>query len=449
MNVHDEWLDGLVPFAGMPTSRDPLEFAGYRAKLDEAAGRTGGSESVVCGLAAYGGVAVVAIVFDFLFLGGSMGEATGQRIVEAIDQAARRRLPLLTIAASGGARMQEGMLSLIQMQAIAAAQNRLAAAGLPHLAVASHPTTGGVWASLVSTADVILAQSGAAVAFTGSRVRGTDHDELEFTGEGKLAAGAVDVVVPRDELPYAVRTYLRVLATALETPAEPCPTPEALPSAHPGGPGWAAVMAARDPEHPRAGDYLDAYFDVLAPISGDRAGGRDPAMLCGIGLRDNRAVAYIAQTGGANTPAGFRTARRLLEIAETLRIPVLTLIDTPGAQTSASAERTGVGTAIGQMLRAVALATVPVTSLLIGEGSSGGAIALAAPGRTWAIRDSYFSVLAPESAAAILYRDPNRASEAADALRVDAAALVTLGIAQGLVATGAVADPHEPEQTAA
>ncbi|HEX3803499.1 MAG TPA: carboxyl transferase domain-containing protein [Solirubrobacteraceae bacterium] len=442
-------LERLTPFPQAPTSRDPLGFPGYRAKLDEASSRTNESESVVCGIAACGHFEVVAIVFDFRFMGGSLGEATGRRIVEAIRQAISRRLTLVTIAASGGARMQEGMLSLIQMPAIAAALNRLRAAGLPHLAVARQPTTGGVWASLVSTADVILAETEAAVSFTGSRVRGAETDTIEFTSEGKLAAGAIDSVVPRAELPAVLRHYVRALASAIASPPDPCPVPDALPGGRPGAKGWSAVKAARDPERPRASAYLDAYFDDLAPISGDRVSGADATMLCGIGLRGARAIAYVAQTGGANTPAGFRTARRLVELAEALRIPLLTLIDTFGADASAAAEQAGVGTAIAEMLLSVTRATVPITSLLIGQGSSGGAIALAAPGRTWAVPGSYFSVLSPEGAAAILYRDPGRASEAADLLRVDCETLVNLGIARAIVEPAIVAEIRHVDQTRA
>jgi acetyl-CoA carboxylase beta subunit len=428
-----EWFDSLIPFEGEATSRDPLSFPGYRERLDGALARTGQQDSVVCALAQSGGLGAVAITFSFDFLGGSMGEATGQRIVHAVDQAIARRLPLVSIIASGGARMQEGMLSLIQMRAVAGGLNRLADAGLPHLAVTCHPTTGGVWVSLATSADVILASSGASIAFSGQKVRGTLSDTSAFTAEGKLVSGAVDRVLAHHELASTLRSYLRILSIAAFSPADPCPPPAALPGALAGGQGWDAVQLARSPTRPRAEAYLRQYFDELAPISGDRAGGADPAMLCGIGIRDGRAIAYAAQTGSPNSAAGFRTATRLVKLADRLRIPVLTLIDTPGAASDESAERAGIGNAIGTLISVLASTSVPVTSLLIGEGGSGGALALASAGRLWAVPSSYFSVLAPESAAAILHDGAGGAAETAEALRLGPEALVEFGIARGIV----------------
>ncbi|WP_031045695.1 carboxyl transferase domain-containing protein, partial [Streptomyces sp. NRRL WC-3774] len=185
---------------------------------------------------------------------------------------------------------------------------------------------------------------------------------------------------------------------------------------------------ARSPERPRARAYLDAYFTHRAAVSGDRCGGTDPGMLCGFGEHGGRTVAYAAQTGTATRPAGYRTATRLIRLADRLGIPVLTLVDTPGAANDAEAERQGVGAAIADLFTAVASARTPITSLLIGEGGSGGALALAAPGRTYATPDSYFSVIAPELAAAILKRAPREVEPTADQLRIRPQDLVELGV---------------------
>jgi acyl-CoA carboxylase subunit beta len=435
-----DWFDSLTPFEGEATSRDPLGFPGYLQKLARAHDRVGERESVIGGLAECDGVHAVAITFNFGFLGGSMGEATGRRILRAIDEAIARRLPLVSIIASGGARMQEGMFSLIQMRAIAGRLNRLADAGLPHLAVACDPTTGGVWVSLATSADVVLASAGASIAFSGRRVRGSPSDSWAFTAEGKFESGAVDRVLPHRILASSLRSYLRILSVAVSSPADPCPPPPALPDALAAGEGWVAVKQARNPTRPHAGAYLQQYFEELAPISGDRAGGADPSMFCGIGIRDGRAIAYAAQSGTANSPAGFRTATRLVKLAERLGIPVLTLIDTPGAASDEIAERAGIGNAIGALMSVLASASVPITSLLIGEGVSGGALALASDDALWAVPSSYFSVLAPESAAAILHpsaasaaETARAAAETADALKLGAAALVEFGIARGIV----------------
>jgi acetyl-CoA carboxylase carboxyl transferase subunit beta len=193
------------------------------------------------------------------------------------------------------------------------------------------------------------------------------------------------------------------------------------------------VQRARDPRRPRAAAYLRDHFDEIRLIRGDRAGGVDAGMLCGVGRRRGRSIAFAAQTGTATTPAGFRTAARLIRLADRLSLPILTLVDTPGAANDAAAERGGVGPAIAELFGAVAAATVPITTLVIGEGGSGGALALAAPGRTWITPDGYFSVTAPELAASIVKRAAAEVPATAEALRLRPADLVALGVVCGIV----------------
>ncbi|MFH0249373.1 carboxyl transferase domain-containing protein, partial [Streptomyces chitinivorans] len=199
--------------------------------------------------------------------------------------------------------------------------------------------------------------------------------------------------------------------------------------------GWEAVERARSARRPRADAYLDAYFEFREEMSGDRCGGTDPGMRCGFGRRNGRTVAYAAQCGTPTLPAGFRTATRLIRLADRLGIPVLTLVDTPGAANDEAAERSGAGAAIADLFAAVAEARVPVTTLVVGEGGSGGALALAAPENTWVTPDCYFSVIAPESAAAILKRGPEHVRETAGELRLRPQDLVDLGVARGIVRT--------------
>jgi acetyl-CoA carboxylase carboxyl transferase subunit beta len=205
--------------------------------------------------------------------------------------------------------------------------------------------------------------------------------------------------------------------------------------------GWTAVQRARHADRPRAHDYLERYFDVRIPISGDRAGGTDPGMHCGIGRRDGRTIAYAAQGGNATTPAGFRTAARLIRLADRLDLPLLTLVDTPGAANDAAAERAGVGAAINDLLAAIAGARVPITTLVIGEGGSGGALALASPARTWIAPDAYFAIIAPEAATAILKRRPSEVATIADHLRLRPQDLVDLGVVSGIAGDPRAA-PH-------
>ncbi|MGH2978152.1 MAG: carboxyl transferase domain-containing protein [Solirubrobacterales bacterium] len=421
----------LVDVDSQAVSQDPLQWPGYQEQLRAAEARSGETESVVVAEGTVGGRRVTLVGFNFDFLGGSMGEATGERIAQAFAHSRTRRQPLVSLVASGGARMQEGMRSLVQMQRLAAACAEARTEGIPHISVVRNPTTGGVWVSLASTADVILGVTGANVSFAGSRVRGDAGEESRpFTAGGKQASGFIDAETSAEQLPAMLDRYIALLGDRAE-PA-PCPVPDMLAVQAPPATGWQAVQRARSEDRPRALAYLDRYFTERVQISGDRAGGKDEGMLCGFGRRDGRTVAYAAQTGSRNSAAGFRTATRLFRLAERLRIPILTLIDTPGAEHTAAAEQAGIGTAIGETFVAVSELSVPVTSLVIGEGGSGGALALAAPGRLWATPDSYFSVIAPEGAAAILFRDSSRAADAADNLRLGPADLVALGISAGV-----------------
>ncbi|MEU5793651.1 carboxyl transferase domain-containing protein [Streptomyces sp. NPDC047813] len=439
----------------------PLAWQGYDASRARAAERTGEEESVVCGTATVGGTRAVLIAFEFGFLGGSLGERTGDRLAAAYAHAREHRLPVVPLIATGGSRMQEGMVALTQLQRVARQSALTRAAGLPQIAVLRDPTTGGGWATLGAGADIVLALPGAQVGFAGSRVRPSGADPAAYTAEAQVAAGAADAVVRPQDVRELLGVWLRLLSgtdgqapaptptaagpagrppsVPASTPADrpppvPAPVPAALAPTGLPDTGWSAVQRARSPERPRAHAYLDAYFTTRVPLSGDRCGGTDPdGILCGFGEHQGRTVAFAAQTGAGTRPAGYRTAARLIRLADRFGVPVLTLVDTPGAANDAEAERQGAGAAIAEVFGAVAGARVPVTTLVIGEGGSGGALALAAPGNTWATPDSYFSVIAPELAAAILKRPREEIESTADQLRIRPQDLLELGIIRGIV----------------
>ncbi|QFQ96995.1 acetyl-CoA carboxylase carboxyl transferase subunit alpha/beta [Streptomyces phaeolivaceus] len=464
------------------TPDGPLAWHGYDAARARAAERTGEEESVVWGRATIGPTPAVLISFEFGFLGGSLGERTGDRLEAAHTYARAHRLPVVSLVATGGSRMQEGMRALTQLQRVARESALTGAAGLPQISILRDPTTGGGWATLGAGADITLALPEAQVAFAGSRVRPPDADPTAYTAESQLTAGSIDAVIPPTALRDTLALYLNLLTTPSTAPAPP---PQALrhPGRHRARPvpsrgaglyqyaapprgatshnapagaetqpppaqkaplpttGWEAVQRARSPQRPHAETYLNTYFTRRAPLRGDRAGGTDPGMLCGFGEHEGRTIAYAAQCGTPTRPAGYRTATRLIRLADRLGIPVLTLIDTPGAANDAEAERQGAGPAIAELFTTVATARTPLTTLLIGEGGSGGALALAAPDNTWATPDSYFSVIAPEPAAAILKRPAHQAPATADELRLRPQDLVELGVVRGIVEP---ATPHPP-----
>ncbi|WP_236240882.1 carboxyl transferase domain-containing protein [Streptomyces sp. CC228A] len=429
--VAEAFTEQRPPAPGGPRPPDgPLGWDGYGEARARAAGRTGEDESVVYGEAQVSGLVCVLLAFEFGFLGGSLGQGTGDRICAAYRLARERGVPLVSLVATGGSRMQEGMVALTQLQRVAREAVLLRQAGVGHVTVLRDPATGGGWATVGAGADVLLALPGAQIGFAGSRVRPPDADPAAYTAEGQLAAGQVDAVVPATEL----RTVLGHWLAALSRPAAgPVPPPGALGRADLPETGWEAVLRAREPGRPRADAYLDAYFDRRLPLVGDRCGGTDPGVRCGVGLRDGYGIAYVAQCGTATRPAGYRTATRVVRLADRWGLPVLTLVDTPGAANGTEAERTGAGAAIAELFAAVAEVRVPVTTLVVGEGGSGGALALAAPGNTWATPDSYFSVIAPEPAAAILKRPPQEAPHTAEQLRLRPQDLVELGVVRGIV----------------
>jgi acyl-CoA carboxylase subunit beta len=414
----------------VPSANDPLDWPGYDDARTRAREATGHEESVTYGQVLIGDIDVMLVEFDFRFLGGSVGTATGDRLVHALATARAHEMPVVSLLATGGSRMQEGMFSLLQLQRVARECYLNRESGIPHIAVLRNPTTGGVWASLGAGADVILGVSGAQVAFGGKRVRSQeDAEHPAFTSEGQFAAGQIDAVVTAETMPGTLSAWLELLTGGTPEPAD---IPKALGNTELPASGWEAVQRARDPRRPRAHAYLESYFDSYELISGDRSGGVDPGVLCGIGRRGGRSVAFAAQAGTATRPAGYRTISRLITTADRFGIPVLTLVDTSGAANDAAAESEGLAAAISGVFSAVAAAQIPVTTLVIGEGGSGGALALAGAGRTWITPDAYFSVIGPRQAAAILKQDQAEAPALADRLKLRPQDLLDLGIVGGI-----------------
>jgi acetyl-CoA carboxylase carboxyl transferase subunit beta len=479
------WLDDIEQFVddfrpwdgarGGVTGADPLAWAGYDATLREARERAETDESVVTGAGTVPGVpgvpgampsepvAVVSSVFEFV--GGSMGLAAGERIVAAYDRARAAELPVLVLARSGGARMQEGMLSLVQMARVADAARRHAEAGLLQVTYLHSPATGGVYASYASLADVIWAEPGALVGFAGPRVvevmTGAATPADSHRVEAAEEAGLVDEVLSVD----AARTRLSVLLAANRSSIRRGDAPD-QPGAPPLAPNrppirresraeaWGVVMAARDPERPSGRDWVERILPIRVEITGDRAGGCDPVVVAGIGFTAaGTATGFVAfdrhRGDGRPRPAGFRTARRLLSLAARLKLPVVTFVDTPGADPTRPSEHAGLAGEIARTLAAITAHPAPTVSVVVGEGGSGGALALAATDRMYMLEGSIFSVIAPEGAAAILERDPARAPELAARLRLTARDMVELGIADALLPDELPPDTAENEVAAA
>ncbi|MDQ5816434.1 MAG: acetyl-CoA carboxylase carboxyl transferase subunit beta [Actinomycetota bacterium] len=412
-------------------TRDPLGWPGYEPHAGDS---TTTPESVAAGPARIGGHEVELAEFRFDFMGGSLGWVAGERLARAMERASERGVPFVLRTATGGARMQEGMVSLVQMPKMVAARDRLAHGNSPFVVLFGDPTTGGVLASLGGLADVTFAEAGATLGFAGPRV--TEHftgrslSPSSHTAEAAFGNGMVDsLVAPGDASKLIART-LGVLAP--DTP-QGVTAPGPSPAAGEGG-AWDVVQRARAPERPSGRALIAALSDETVDLKGDRAGHDDPGTVCAIGRLGGRTALLIAtDRARASGPGAFRKVARCICVAERLGLPVVTLIDTPGADPSEESEAHGIAWSIARCLDAILGAKVPVLAVVTGEGGSGGALALAAGDVLLACEGSIFSVIAPEAAAAILWRDAARGPDAADLLKPTAGQLVELGIADSLI----------------
>jgi acetyl-CoA carboxylase carboxyl transferase beta subunit/acetyl-CoA carboxylase carboxyl transferase alpha subunit len=423
-------------------SDDPLHFADakvYADRLAAARESTGSTESVRTGAIGLGGRRIAVVASEFGFLGGSIGAATGTRIVRAFERAREARLPLVAITASGGTRMQEGSLALVQMAKLAAAARRLRAAGMPYIVYLANPTTGGVMASWGSLGSVTFAMPGSLIGFAGPRVvelmGGSSLPGGVQKAENLLAHGLVDDVVAPHDLRERVERALAVSAAIdVEAPAA-ARTAGTSPSAAAATDAWQSLTLSRHPDRPTARDLLAACAEDVTELRGDGTGQDDPACLVALArLRGVPALVVAqardreAQRPARMTAAGYRKASRGLRIADELALPIVTVIETPGAEMSVAAEEGGLSRAIAHLLADMSDVRVPTLALLLGEGGSGGALALLPADRVLCAEHASLCPIAPEGASAILYRTTERAPELARTQAIGAAELLGFGL---------------------
>ncbi|MGB2567222.1 acetyl-CoA carboxylase carboxyltransferase subunit alpha [Micromonospora citrea] len=471
----------FTPLPERAAEVDPIGFVDvlpYPHRLSAARAGTGLAEAVLCGTATIGRHRCALAVMDFRFLGGSLGSAVGELITRAAERALEERLPLVLVTASGGARMQEGALSLMQMATVSQAVAGLREAGLLTVSVLTDPTYGGVAASFATNTDVVLAESGARMGFAGPRVirqvTGRELPDGFQTAEFLLRHGQVDMVVPRHALRGRLVALLAAAGAGRRPGAppgvpgqEPPPAP-ARPADGPARPApvvdgrdaWETVRLARHPGRPTTLDYLDTAFDGFVQLHGDRLGGDCPAVVGGLARLDGRHVMVIGHQKGHTTgelvarnfgmasPAGHRKALRLMRLAARLGLPVVTLVDTPGADPGVDAEEQGQAAAIAENILSLSVLPTPVVAVITGEGGSGGALALAVADRVLMLQHAVYSVISPEGCAAILWPDRGAAPQAARALRLTAPDLCRLGVVDDVVAEPAPGAHHDPETAA-
>lgn len=503
---------------------DPLEFPGYVEKIASYRERTGKHEAIRTGRAMLGDLPAAFGFMESAFLMGSMGTLVGEKVSRLFDRATEEGLPVIIFCASGGARMQEGLASLMQMAKTACAVERHDRAGLLYISVLTDPTTGGVTASFATLGDMILAEPNALIGFAGQRViRDTIKQDLPEgfqTAEFALEHGLIDAIVERKELRDVLRAGVAFhrpwhgndhnalfgpLTSTLGDDSADAKEPGAarrwinaqidrLPfierfkkSAGAGidkvnqklpfrgkrdagqaedstsitpGSAWESVQIARNVHRPTASSYIKVLSPSFLELHGDREFADDKAIIAGLGRINGHPVTIIAQEKGATLseriqrnfgcpqPEGYRKTARLMRQAEKFGRPIVCLVDTQGAFCGTEAEERGQGNAIAENLELMASLRVPVVSVLLGEGGSGGALALALANRVAMQQHAVYSVLSPEGFASILWKDGSRAPEAAEIMGMSASDVLELGVVDAVLPEGEGAAHENPEEAA-
>lgn len=486
---------------------DPLHFPGYKEKLEEMQSKTHLKDAVLTGTCRIGGIKTVLCVMDSYFMMGSMGMAVGEKITRAAEYATRKKLPLIIFCCSGGARMQEGMLSLLQMTKTSAAIAKHKEAGLLYVSVLTHPTTGGVWASFAALADIQLAEPGALIGFAGPRV--IENTIGEKLPEGFQRAefqeehGFTDAVIARCDMRMELMQILRLHdgktrknMTMRDTPlfeedpevtssiqhtqtsyekavskatdmsdipgsrkaARPNLNADVHSSTERSLSAADRITIARRSDRPTAKDYIHAIFRDFLELRGDRSLGEDASIIGGIASFHGIPVTVIGQQKGRSleenlkyrfgmpNPEGYRKAERLMKEAEKFHRPVITFVDTPGAYPGKEAEEHGQGPAIASCIMTMSRLQVPTAAVFIGEGGSGGALALASSDRIIMLENSVFSILSPEGFASILWKDANRWQEAAEEMKLTASDLMQMHVCDRIVPEPAGGAQNNPDK---
>lgn len=438
------------------TTDNPLSFVGYEEKLKANQEKTGMTEAIITGKASINGEETVIGIADARFLMGSMGFAVGEKITRAVERATAEKLPVVMFCCSGGARMQEGIVSLMQMAKTSAAIKRHSDAGLLYISVLTDPTTGGVTASFAMLGDIILAEPKALIGFAGPRViESTIKQKLPKgfqRSEFLLEHGFIDCIVERSEIKKTLSDLIKIhskkkkkrmdgiIAVVDEATDIVVKESSSKPTT-----AWEVVECSRGNDRLTASEYIAGIFTNFIEFHGDRYYKDDKAIVGGVAMLGDIPVTVIGQQKGHNTkenvvrnfgmpsPDGYRKALRLMKQAEKFKRPVICLVDTPGAFCGIEAEERGQGRAIADNLFEMSALKTPILSIVIGEGGSGGALAMATSDEVWIMENAIYSILSPEGFASILWKDSKRASEAAEVMKITAKDLQELGIVEKVI----------------
>ena len=441
----------------------PISFSqrgSYRNLVSKDQNRTGLTEATVTGTCRIDGIRAMLVVLDFGFMGGSMGSVVGEKIALALEGAARQELPLVAVVTGGGARIQEGVLSLMQMAKTVTAASRFKEKGLPFIVVLANPSTGQAYASFANLADVILAEPGSLIGLAPLRalreVSATPLPLDAHTAEAHLQHGLLDNVVDRESLKPRLATLLQMLTGQKLGKGEFAPMTRSRRTPGPDPEAWEAVAVTRHGERPTSTYYIRNILDQFFEFHGDRLSGDDGSIVTGIGYLFDRPVFAIGQQRpyslhGANyhvNPDGLRKAQKIVKLASRFRLPVVTFIDTQGADPGLDAEEHGIGNAIATTLSMMLEAPIPIVAAIIGEGGNEGALALGISDRIVMQQYAIFSPISLNRTPGGPFGDPELDREAAEALMLTARDCLELGIVDAIVPEPADGAHNSPKDSA-
>lgn len=432
---------------------NPLDDVSYEKAFIDAKSINKMNDAVVDGEVEIDGIRAIIGVMDTRFMMASMGHIVGERITRLFEVATKKKLPVILFCCSGGARMQEGMISLMQMEKTAAAVRRHSDMGGLYISVLTNPTMGGVTASFAMLADIILAEKGAMIGFAGARVieqnTGQKLPAGFQTAEFQQEHGFVDEVIPResirDRLSYLLKLHTKK-ARITDKKIKKERFSLSVESGKNDTNAWEKVRLARAKDRPTSLEYIRKLFPDYYEMSGDRAVGDDHAIVAGMAMFHGCPVTVIGQQKGKNSmndavyrnfgmpsPHGYRKVSRLVKQAEKFHRPIIFFVDTIGASCGKEAEEGGQGLAIANLLQQMSNVTTPSLSIIIGEGGSGGALAMGVGNEVWMLENAVYSILTPEGYASILWKDNSKASEAAEKMKLEAQDLYQMGIVDRII----------------
>ncbi len=443
------------------TSIDPLSFVGrrpYRQQVIEAQRRTGLTEAALTGTAEIFAVEVGIAVLDYSFLGGSIGIAAGERLARTFERATSRKMPVVTVASTSGARVAEGLLALMQGPRIIGAAQRHRDAGLPHICVLSDPATGSAYANFIGLADFVFAEPRSLVGYSAIRQLVESSETTLPTGshtaESHLAHGLIDAIVPRPNLRDALGQLLDLLQSDYRVTSRR--QRPAHRTRHTDRPAWQLVQLSRHEQRPTAPEFIARMVSSFVEIRGDRSGEDDPAVTAGIGSLAGETVMLVGQdrrpegeSKGFIRASGFRKATRAIRLAARFDLPIVTLLDSPGAEATVGSEEAGMANAIAECTAAMMAAAVPTIAVITGEGTSESASAMGAADRVLMLDNAIYEMASPEAVARLLMQEAGRADEIVDRLRITSHDALRMGVVDATVSEpseGAHTDPEEAAQ---